>query len=32
MEAMCGQSAVFYKNKLVVFGGLDGQNNFSNDL
>jgi hypothetical protein len=32
MKAMGGQAAVFYKNKLVVFGGHDGERNFSNDL
>ena len=32
MEGMWGQSAVFYKNTLVVFGGDDKQRNFSNDL
>ena len=31
MKAMVGQAAVVYKNKLVVFGGVDGQG-FSNDL
>jgi hypothetical protein len=29
---MSGSSGVFFKNKIMVFGGNDEQHNFSNDL